>query len=79
MRFSIRDLLWLTVVVALGVGWWADRRQLATKASASEQWEFRANLLAEMLRQDGGQVFWTDDTITGTGAKSGTAWSAKGP
>jgi len=21
MRFSIRDLLWLTVVVALGVGW----------------------------------------------------------
>ena len=25
-RFTIRDLLWLTVVVALGVGWWVDRR-----------------------------------------------------
>ena len=25
-RFTIRDVLWLTVVVALGVGWWADRR-----------------------------------------------------
>jgi hypothetical protein len=24
MRFSIRDILWLTVVVALVVGWWAD-------------------------------------------------------
>lgn len=25
MRFTIRDLLWLTVVVALGVAWWIDR------------------------------------------------------
>jgi hypothetical protein len=25
MRFTIRDLLWLTVVVAMGCGWYADR------------------------------------------------------
>jgi len=25
-RFTIRDVLWLTVVVALGVGWWLDRK-----------------------------------------------------
>jgi hypothetical protein len=24
-RFTIRDLLWLTVVVAMGVAWWVDR------------------------------------------------------
>ena len=24
MKFSIRDLLWLTVVCGLGVGWWVD-------------------------------------------------------
>lgn len=29
MKFFIRDLLWLTVVVALGVGWWVDRSRLA--------------------------------------------------
>ena len=23
-RFSIRDVLWLTVVVALGIGWWVE-------------------------------------------------------
>ena len=23
-RFTIRDVLWLTVVVAVGVGWWID-------------------------------------------------------
>ena len=25
-RFTIRDVLWLTVVVALGIGWWRDHR-----------------------------------------------------
>jgi hypothetical protein len=24
-RFTIRDLLWLTVVVGLSTGWWIDR------------------------------------------------------
>jgi len=24
-RFSIRDLFWLTLVVAMGLGWWVDR------------------------------------------------------
>ena len=27
-RFTIRDLLWLTLVVALVLGWWIDRRNL---------------------------------------------------
>jgi hypothetical protein len=26
MRFSIRDILWLTLAVALAVGWWLDHR-----------------------------------------------------
>jgi hypothetical protein len=25
-RFTIRDLLWLTLVMALVVGWWIDQR-----------------------------------------------------
>ena len=25
-RFTIRDLLWLTLVVALAVGWWLDHK-----------------------------------------------------
>src|SRR5947209_4969797 len=32
-RFSIRDVLWLTVVVAMGVGWLLDRRGLEAKVS----------------------------------------------
>ena len=30
MTFSIRDLFWLTVVVALGLAWWVDRSQPVT-------------------------------------------------
>jgi hypothetical protein len=29
MKFSIRDLLLVTVIVALAVGWWVDRGRLA--------------------------------------------------
>ena len=36
MRFTIRDLLWLTVVVALGVGWFMDHRR-ADSMSAKVQ------------------------------------------
>jgi hypothetical protein len=29
LRFTVRDLLWLAVVVALAVGWWLDRARYA--------------------------------------------------
>jgi hypothetical protein len=28
LRFTIRDLFWLTLVVALAVGWWIDAKEL---------------------------------------------------
>gem|GEM_PF-2169879 len=39
MRLSLRDLFWITVVVAMGLAWWLDHRILATsenKARVSE-------------------------------------------
>jgi hypothetical protein len=27
-RFTIRDLLWLTAMIALAVGWWLDHRKI---------------------------------------------------
>jgi hypothetical protein len=32
MRFSIRDLLWATVVVAMGLGWWNEHRLKRSEA-----------------------------------------------
>ena len=36
MTFSIRDLVWLTVVVALGVGWWIERTRAERLAEEAE-------------------------------------------
>jgi hypothetical protein len=33
LRFSIRDLLWLTLVVAMAVGWWIDHASPRTTAT----------------------------------------------
>ena len=61
MKFTIRDLLWLTFVVALAIGWWLHHRAWFEKFSAtahdSEIWharteelQVRVDLLAEQLR-----------------------------
>jgi hypothetical protein len=46
MRFTIRDLLWLTVVASLAVGWWVDHRSLAARDVEHER---DARYLAEVL------------------------------
>jgi hypothetical protein len=35
-RFTIRDVLWLTVVVAMAAGWWMDRRSLSARLTHAE-------------------------------------------
>jgi hypothetical protein len=35
-RFSTRDLLWLTLVVGLGLGWFVEHRQLQATADHAQ-------------------------------------------
>jgi hypothetical protein len=49
LRFTIRDLLWLTALVAMGMSWWVDRRNLAANLAARDKY---AN---ELSRQ------WTEE------------------
>jgi hypothetical protein len=37
MKFSIRDLLLVTVIVALALGWWLDRSRLAAESKARDE------------------------------------------
>lgn len=39
MRFAIRDLLWLTVVVALGAAWWSNYAAMREAQQHSEYLE----------------------------------------
>ena len=67
LRFTIRDVLWLTVVLALGLGWMVHvnsaGERLSAKISESQMWESRAIVLARTLRSEGRTVDWTDDTL----------------
>lgn len=37
LRFTIRDVLWLTVVVALGVAWWVDNKRIEKVVARLEE------------------------------------------
>jgi hypothetical protein len=50
-RFTIRDVLWLMAVVAMGLGWWADRRWLT-----GDDLAFRAQSMELVLRREGWSV-----------------------
>jgi hypothetical protein len=57
MRFTIRDLLWLTVVVALGVAWWVDRQAVTAR---ERLWrEGVVNMVAELERTTGFKARFT--------------------
>jgi hypothetical protein len=57
-RFMIRDVLWLTVVVALAVAWGVDRGHLGTNR---ELWKDRAVKQRALFESQGTTVWWEDD------------------
>jgi hypothetical protein len=44
-RFTIRELLWLTLVVAIGSGWWVE-------SVRARQWQQRAEIAAGQLEAE---------------------------
>jgi len=54
-RFTIRELVLLTLVVAMGVGWWLDHATIATYRAKSEKFEAATRRLEaeqELLRKE---------------------------
>src|SRR4051794_35778732 len=61
-RFSIRDLLWLTLAIALALGWWVRERDLEAKrvkaADRADRWRRAAGALEYVLKEDGWKMHW---------------------
>ena len=57
-RFSIRDILWLTTLVAMGAGWLADhwRQEIKLQRERAANVEAAAQVQLEWLRRYRGEA-----------------------
>ena len=65
-RFTIREVLVLTLAAGLAVGWWLDRRQQAAQLAEASQWRTIAGGLEHIVRQQGWRA----------GIENGRIWAA---
>jgi len=56
-HFTIRDLVWLTLAVGLGLSWWIDS---ASREAEKEYWIGKANALAGALESREELIGWED-------------------
>jgi len=66
-RFTIRDVLWLTVVVALGVAWWIEHRQIVPLRKRCDRFENLARAAVPLMRNLGIDAEFKDDNISVSG------------
>jgi sensor domain CHASE-containing protein len=70
MKFFIRDLLWLTVVVALGLGWWLHYRAIDADRKAVIRHAAKVKTVLTTAKSRCGQLekdveFFKDAAIAG--------------
>ncbi len=76
LRFSIRDLLWLTALVALGIGWWCDHRYAVQQLNfCIEALDQMSQELEEVQAESGQQINSLRHSLTGAEADAATARS----
>jgi hypothetical protein len=77
-RFSIRDVLWLTVVAALAVAWWLEHRRQQSRIDLLEE---EARLFRQMPWHDIDLSAYPvrDLVIPGPGAVQGAVQPVKQP
>jgi hypothetical protein len=71
-RFSIRELMLVMLVVAIGAGWAVDRKQLSEDAQA---WQKRASLVERYLLEKGWKVWWGDNSVGIKDSEDGAMFS----
>jgi hypothetical protein len=57
-RFTIRELVLLTIIVAMGVGWWVEHRAKGKFIADRNSWIHFACILQLVLEDEGWTVDW---------------------
>jgi|GEM_PF-2798699 len=71
-RFSIRELLLITAVVALAVGWWVEHRGKTKAAEEAAYQEWKNRVLEQALDGEGIKVQADRESVTLTGEEETT-------
>jgi hypothetical protein len=62
-RFTIRELLLFTLVVALAVGWWIDRSRLRSMQQERDSWRRRAEAVRSIAEEDDYRILLEADGV----------------
>jgi len=57
-RFTIREMFLVVVIVALGVGWWVDHRNMAGQLAGANRWRHAAGAAEVVLKNLGWKTKW---------------------
>lgn len=60
-RFAIREVLLVTTIVALSIGWWLDHATLRTAASKADSLERMVQRVVDMFAEETGDDFEIND------------------
>jgi hypothetical protein len=63
MRFSIRDLLWVTLVAAIGLGWWVREVHWRQVVEQAPNWRTAAGALESVLKDEGWTAQWSPGKV----------------
>jgi hypothetical protein len=62
-KFTIRELLLLTLSAALALGWYLRERQLQDDVANGQKWRDAVGLFEHAMRSDGWRPEWQPDGI----------------
>lgn len=64
MRFKIRDLFWLILVIGVGLAWWLREVQISEQLAEGKRWQASAEELAKFaITEAGWEVDWVHGSV----------------
>ena len=60
-RFTIRDIVWLTIVVAIAIAWGVQRVELDRAKTEASRHKFDLYRLELLLKENGYRVMWDEE------------------